>query len=99
MSKAGENLHAKRARLVARAALERDEIAAAFEAWRGPLAIVDGVVTFMRGVRRHARLIGVGATVAAAAMAIARPSSLGRWLSSGREAWRIASTLLSGGRG
>ena len=99
MSKAHESLLAKRARLVARAALERNQVAATFEAWRGPLAIVDGVVTFMRGLQRHARLIGVGATVAAAALAIARPATIGRWLNSGGVAWQIARTLLSSRRG
>jgi hypothetical protein len=99
VSKAHEELLVKRARLVARAARERDQVADFFEAWRGPLAVVDGVVMFMRGLRRHARLIGVGATVAGAALAIARPVSIGRWLSGGHVVWRLARALLSGRRG
>jgi len=99
VSKAHADLLARRARLVARAARERDEVTDFFEAWRGPITIVDGVMTFARGLRQHSQLIGIGATLAAAALAIARPASIGRWLSGGRVVWRIARTLLGDRRG
>ena len=88
-------IHAKRSRLIARAAEERDEVATYFEGWRRPLAAVDWVLAFARGLRDRAPLIGIGATMAAAALAIARPKSIGRWLSGGQMVWRIASAILT----
>ena len=94
-----EEIHAKRSRLIARAAEERDEVAAYFEGWRRPLAAVDWVLAFARGLRDRAPLIGAAATMAAAALAIVRPRSIGRWLSGGQIVWRIASAILWGRRG
>jgi YqjK-like protein len=94
-----EEIHAKRSRLIARAADERDEVAYYFGGWERPLAAVDWVLAFVRGLRDRAPLIGVGVTVAAALLAIARPKSIGRWFSGGQIAWRIAGAILARRRG
>ena len=78
-------LHERRAELVARAERERDELAAAFEPWRRPLAAVDRGMDILATLKRAAPYLGAGLGVASTALAIIRPPRIAQWLDRGRE--------------
>ena len=88
MSKGLEAIRAQRARLVQRAAVERDELASLLERWSRPLAVVDRGLTFLSSLRKSAPLLGVSVGLGVAALAIARPRSIAGWLQGGLAAWR-----------
>ncbi len=83
-----ENL-ARRARLVERAAGERDELAALFGRWQKPLEVVDWGLAFVRSLKRSAGIVAVGFSVAAVALAAIRPRQIIHWFWGGLEAWRL----------
>lgn len=84
---------ARRARLVARAAVERDEFARLAGAWQKPLAVVDGGLAVIRMLSAGARAVGVGLGIVLAALAIVRPRNLNAWLWGGVTVWRLAQTV------
>jgi len=88
VSKGLEAIRAQRARLVQRAAVERDELASLLERWCRPLAVVDRGLTFLSSLRKSAPLLGVSVGLGVAALAIARPRSIAGWLQGGLAAWR-----------
>jgi hypothetical protein len=86
-------IHERRAELVARADRERDELAAAFEPWRRPLATVDRGMSILAALKRTAPFLGAGIGVAATALAIIRPPRLAEWLDRGQAALSLARRL------
>jgi hypothetical protein len=101
VSKGLEALLERRARLVQRAAVERDELAARLGRWSRPLALVDRGLTFVASLRKSAPLLGVSLGLGMAALAIARPRSIAGWLQGGIAAWKAVrsfSSLLRGRR-
>ena len=84
---------ARRARLVERAAGERDELADGIAPWQKPLGAVDQGLAFIRGLRRNAPWIGIVLGAGAAALAFVRPDSIGGWLRGGQAAWRALSEM------
>lgn len=93
MSKGLEAIRDRRARLVERAAAERDELAALLERWSRPLAVVDRGLTFISSLRKSAPLLGVSIGVGLAALAIARPRSIAGWAQGGLAAWRALQSV------
>jgi len=84
-----EAVHARRARLLERAASERDDLARQLGAWRMPLGVVDQGLAIVRVLKRSAPVIGIGMGVATAALAFVRPASIRGWLDGGRAVWRM----------
>ena len=68
MSRGRKALHARRAALLARSAAQRDQVFRSLEAFRRPLAWVDGGLSLLRGARRHAPTLGAGLGVGLAAL-------------------------------
>ena len=97
MSKGLEAIRDRRARLVQRAAVERDELAALLERWSRPLAVVDRGLTFLSSLRKSAPLLGVSVGLGVAALAIARPRSIAGWLQGGLAAWRAENLPIAKG--
>jgi len=83
MSQAAD-LRDKRARLVARAALEREQLSAQLDAWRAPLALFDKSIAAARYVRRHPEWLVAVAVV----IALLRPRRALAWARRGFLAWR-----------
>jgi hypothetical protein len=83
MSQVAE-IRAKRAQLLARAAVERERIAVQLRAWEAPLALVDKSVAVGRAIRRHPQWI----VAAAVAFAVLRPRRAFAWARNGLIAWR-----------
>jgi hypothetical protein len=83
MSQAGE-IRAERARLVARAAVERERVLVQLRAWEAPLAVVDRSVAAARCVHRHPQWLVAAAVV----FAIVRPRRALAWMRNGLIAWR-----------
>jgi len=77
-----------RARLVERAAAERDELGRQLAEWEGPLVAVDRGVSVVRALKR-APLLRLGAAVGMAALAFARPRSIMGWVVGGQAAYRL----------
>ena len=74
----------RRAMLVARAAIQRSELAQALAPWRRPLAVVDQGVLAVRYLSRHpGLLLGV-----AGFAAVLRPKRVFGWLRRGWMVWR-----------
>lgn len=75
----------RRERLVAKAALQRDELARRAAPWKGVLAVADRGVEAVRYLRRHPGLVAgaVGLFVAL------RPARAFSWLRRGWSAWRM----------
>ena len=88
MSKARAALHAERARLVERAAHEREDLAAAFGELERPLLAADRTLSFVQAVRRS-KWIGAGFGAVTAALALVRPNSIVGWVAAGRAVWQI----------
>lgn len=90
MSGGHQALLARRARLVERAAHERDELAVLFEPWERPLRAIDRTVSIFRALKGSPVLrIGVG--VAMAALAFIRPRSIFGWVVGGQTIWKVIS--------
>jgi hypothetical protein len=89
MSAAHAAVRARRARLVERAAIERDELAGLLGAWQRPLGAVDLGLAFVRGLKRSAPVIGMGVGVGMAALAFIRPANISGWFQAGQTAWRV----------
>ncbi len=83
MSKTAE-LRDKRARLVARAVLERERFSAQLDAWRAPLALADKGIAAGRYLRRHPQWLVAIAVV----IALIRPRRAFAWARRGFVVWR-----------
>jgi hypothetical protein len=89
MSAGYEAVHARRARLLERAASERDELAGLLGAWQKPLGAIDLGLAFVRGIKRSAPVIGMAIGVGMAALAFVRPANIGGWFEGGQAVWRL----------
>jgi hypothetical protein len=89
MSAPHEAVHARRARLVERAAIERDELAGLLGAWQKPLGAVDLGLAFVGALKRSAPVIGMVIGVGMAALAFVRPANIGGWIEGGQAVWRM----------
>lgn len=83
MSRVGE-IRSERARLLARAAVERESVLVQLRAWEAPLALVDRSVAAARYVHRHPQWL----VAAAVGLAILRPRRALAWVRNGLVAWR-----------
>jgi hypothetical protein len=88
MSKARAALLAERARLVERAAHEREDLVVALGEMERPLLAADRTLSFVRAVRRS-KWIGAGFGAITAALALVRPNSIVGWVAAGRAVWRV----------
>jgi len=77
-------IRAKRARLLARAAVERERVAVQMRAWEAPLAFADKGLRAVRYVRRHPEWI----LAAAALLVVLRPRRAIAWARRGIAVWR-----------
>ena len=77
-------LRDRRARLVARAAVERERISVQLQAWEAPLALADRSFAAVRYVRRHPQWI----VAAVVLLAVLRPRRALTWARNGLIAWR-----------
>jgi hypothetical protein len=83
-----EALLARRARLQARAATEREELAALVQRWETPLVVVDRGLSLVRAVKQSPWL-AAGIGVAMAGLAIVRPRSVTGWVVGARAVWQL----------
>lgn len=77
-------IHARRERLVAKAAAQRDEVALLLTPWEAPLALADKGVAAATYVRDHPGLV----LAAAAALAVLSPKRAFRWARRAYAVWR-----------
>jgi len=77
-------IRAKRALLLARAAVERERLSVQLQAWEAPLALADKGFAAARYVRRHPQWI----VAAVVLLAILRPRRALSWARNGLIAWR-----------
>ena len=77
-------LRDKRARLMARAAVERERLSVQLQAWETPLALVDKTFAAARYIGRHPQWIG-GAMVL---LVVLRPRRALSWARNGLIVWR-----------
>ena len=91
MTRPHEAVRARRARLIARAASERDMFAREFGEFQQPLRTVERGLGVYRGLRRSMPVIGLGAGVAMAALAFIRPEGISGWVRNATEIWRLIS--------
>lgn len=77
-------IHARRERLVVKAAAQRDEVALLLAPWAGPLALADKGVAAAAYVHAHPGLV----LVAVAALVVASPKRALRWARRAYVAWR-----------
>lgn len=89
MRSRAEDLAAKRERLVAKAALQRVELAHQLEPWRARLAVADKGVSLVRTLGRHPLLLA-GAAIA---LAVWRPRRTVKVLQYGWVAWQLVREL------
>ena len=94
MNQPGE-IRAERARLLARAEVERERVAAQLRAWEAPLALVDRGVAAARCVRRHPEW----ALGAAIVLGVLRPRRALAWARNGLIAWRAFRSVSAWPRG
>jgi YqjK-like protein len=83
---------ARRARLIERAASERDELGAIVAPWRKPLAAVDQGLAIVGALKRSAPVLAAGIGAGLAALAFVRPASIGGWLRNGQALWQALSS-------
>lgn len=76
----------RRATLVARAAVQRAELAQRLEPWRGPLAVVDQGVAAIRYIKSHPEIMAAMVMFAV----VIRPRRISSWLRRGWVLWRMA---------
>jgi hypothetical protein len=79
-----EEIRARRAALVARAAVERERAAVQFAHWRPRLALLDRSAAAARAVLAHPEWLAAGAAV----ILILRPRRVLAWARNGFLAWR-----------
>ena len=79
-----ELLEHRRAVLVAQAAEQRAALAAAFEPWRAPIAVVDRGVEAVRFLKRYPAILAA----AAAVVAILKPRRAWQWGQRAFVVWR-----------
>ena len=89
------DLRDKRARLLVRAALEREQLSAQLDAWRAPLALLDRGVAAARQVRRHPGWLVAVAVV----IALVRPRRALAWARRGFILWRTWRWVSDAARG
>jgi hypothetical protein len=77
-------VRARRERLIAKAAAQRDEMALLLEPWRGPLAVADRGVTVAAYLREHPSIV----IVAVAALVVLAPKRAFRWARRAFGVWR-----------
>jgi len=77
-------LRDKRARLMARAAVERERFSVQLQAWETPLALVDRSFAAARYIGRHPQWI----VAAVVLFAVLRPRRALAWARNGLIAWR-----------
>ena len=77
-------IRARRERLVARSAAQRDEVALLLSPWRGPLQVADRGLVAVDYVRAHPSIV----VVAAAALVILAPRRAFRWAKRAFALWR-----------
>ena len=94
MSRARDALMTRRAALVARAAVQRDDLARQLGAWEPAFDRIDRAMAWLGRLRRHARPLAVGVAVLFAVLAARRPPSLTPWIRGGANAWRVGRTAL-----
>ena len=77
-------IRARRAHLMARAAVERERVSVQLRAWKAPLALADKGYAAAHYVRRNPQWI----VAAAVLLAVLRPRRALSWARSGLIAWR-----------
>lgn len=77
-------IHARRERLITKAAAQREEVALLLAVWQTPLAIVDRGVAVASYVRGHPELV----LIAVAALVVLSPKRAFRWARRAFAAWR-----------
>ena len=95
MSRKESPIETRRAELQRRAAAQREEVAAFFRPWQGPLSVVDQGIRIARGFQRNAPLVGAGLGLAFVTLAITRPRSIARAVRDGWSLWRAVSRFRS----
>jgi hypothetical protein len=94
MNQPGE-IRAERARLIARAGVERERVVAQLRSWETPLALADEGVAAARCVRRHPEWV-LGAAIVLGAL---RPRRAVAWARNGLIAWRVFRSVAAWSRG
>jgi hypothetical protein len=79
-----EQIHARRERLLARSATQRDELALLLAPLKGPLALADRGIAAMQYVRAHPGLVAI----AAAIFVVLSPKRAFRWARRAFGVWR-----------
>ena len=77
-------IRARRAPLMARAAVERERVCVQLRAWEAPLALADKTIAAARYIRRNPQWI----VAAAVLLAVLRPRRALSWARNGLIAWR-----------
>jgi hypothetical protein len=77
-------IHARRERLVAKAAVQRDDVAQLLAPWRGPLHFADRGLAAAEYLRAHPALVAL----AAAVLVILSPKRALRWTQRAFVLWR-----------
>ncbi|HSD42684.1 MAG TPA: YqjK-like family protein [Burkholderiales bacterium] len=77
-------IQARRERLIAKAAAQREEVALLLAPWQAPLAIADKGVAVVAYVRGHPEIV----LVAVAAFVVLSPKRAFRWARRAFAAWR-----------
>jgi hypothetical protein len=77
-------IHARRERLLARSAAQRDEMALLLAPFKGPLAVADRGIAVAQYVRAHPGLVAI----AAAVVVVVSPKRAFRWARRGFAVWR-----------
>jgi YqjK-like protein len=77
-------IHARRERLLAKAAAQRDEVALLLAPWQAPLAVADRGVAVATYLRAHPSIV----LVAVAALVVLSPKRAFRWARRAFSVWR-----------
>jgi hypothetical protein len=77
-------IHARRERLLAKAAAQRDEVALLLTPWHAPLAVADKGLTVAAYLREHPSIV----IVAVAALVVLSPKRAFRWARRSFAVWR-----------
>ena len=88
-----EALLERRARLVQRAAEERDALASALAPWEKRLAIVDRGVSVVRAVRSGMPWVGAGLTLGSVALGLANTGRISKFFSGAVSVLRFLNDL------
>ena len=79
-----DDIRARRAELLARAAVERERISVQLRRWEAPLAFVDSGMAAVRNIRRNPQWLFAAALV----LAVLRPRRAIAWARNGLIVWR-----------